>query len=141
MVAVTSYPARRLEGREAAVAAGGATLLATAWVLPELWAHGIQPIPQCLFYQVTGIPCPFCGGTRSFAAIAHGNLGAAAHVFPIGPLMFAALVVAVVYCCWVLVSGRKVQVVLDDRLRRGLILAAGALLLVNWASKIFILGY
>jgi hypothetical protein len=141
MIAVTSLRAGRFEGPEPRVAILGGGLLATAWVLPELWARGLQPIPLCLFHQVTGLPCPFCGGTRSFAAMAHGNLAASAHVFPIGPLMFAVVVAAVLYSIWTMTTGRRLQVVLDDRLRRGLIVGAATLLALNWASKLFILGY
>jgi hypothetical protein len=141
MIAVTSLRAGRLEGPEPRVAVLGGGLLATAWVLPGLWSRGLQPIPQCLFHQVTGLPCPFCGGTRSFAAMAHGNVAAAAHVFPIGPLLFAMVVAAVLYSMWTITTGRRLQVVLDDRLRRRLTICAVALLALNWASKLFILGY
>ncbi|MFN2465565.1 MAG: DUF2752 domain-containing protein [Candidatus Dormibacteria bacterium] len=138
---MTSLPAARLRRQEPLVAAGGVGVLATAWVLPGLWARGVQPIPQCIFHQLTGQPCPMCGATRSFAAMAHGNIGGAVHVYPLGPLMFAALVVAVLYSIAVLLTGRRVQVLMDDRLYRGLVLLAGAMLLVNWMAKIFILGY
>jgi hypothetical protein len=141
MIAVTSLPAGHLDGPEPRVAVAGAGLLATAWVLPELWARGVQPVPLCLFHRVTGLPCPFCGGTRSFAAMAHGNIGAAAHVYPIGPLMFLAVLAAVLYCTWAVTTGKRLHVVLDDRVRRGLVIGAFGLLALNWASKLFILGY
>jgi hypothetical protein len=141
MLAVNSLPAQRLRGPEPAVAVAGIGVLATAWVLPTFWARGNPVIPQCLFHQLTGQPCPMCGATRSFAAMAHGNIGAAVHVFPIGPLMFAGLVVAVLYGLGVMLSGQKVQLLMDDRLRRTLVLVCGAALFANWMSKLFILGY
>lgn len=42
------------------------------------------------------IDCPFCGMTRSFVALAHGDLAAALRFHPAGPLLFAAMVVALV---------------------------------------------
>ena len=141
VVAVTSFPAQRLRGPEPGVAAAGAGILGTAWVLPALWARGVNPIPPCIFHQVTGLPCPFCGGTRSFAAMAHGNLLGAAHVFPIGPLLFLALVAAVLYCSWAVVSGRRIQVTMERGLVRTLTVLALAMLAASWASKLFILGY
>ena len=131
----------RVRGPEPAVAVAGTAVLGTAWVLPQLWARGVSPIPPCLFHTLTGQPCPFCGGTRSFVAMAHGNIGAAVHVFPIGPLLFAGLVVAVVYSLWSLASGRRVSVSMDQGLRRTLTGIAVALLLANWASKLLFLGY
>ena len=141
VVAITSFPAQRLQGPEPGVAAAGFGILGTAWVLPGMWARGVNPIPPCIFHQVTGLPCPFCGGTRSFAAMAHGNVLGAAQVFPIGPLMFLALVAAVVYCTWAVVTGRRLQLTMDRRLVQVLTVAALMLLAANWASKLFILGY
>jgi len=141
MLAVRSFPARRTEGPEPLVAAAGTAVLGAAWVMPELWSRGISPIPPCIFHTVTGQPCPFCGGTRSFAALAHGNLGAAVHVFPVGPLLFAALVVGVLYSAYAVASGRRVRLGMDPGLRRLLTAVALVLLLANWASKLLFLGY
>jgi hypothetical protein len=141
VVAMTSYPAQRLQGPEPGVAVVGIGMLCTAWVLPGLWAHGVNPIPPCIFHTVTGLPCPFCGGTRSFAAMAHGNIAGAAHVFPIGPLLFVALVAAVIYSTWAVVTGRRLHLTMDRKLVR-ILTAVGLLVLAtNWASKLFILGY
>ena len=141
MVAVSALPAARFQGREPAVAVVGTGLLGTAWVLPQLWARGLNPIPPCLFHTLTGQPCPFCGGTRSFAAMAHGNVAAAVHVFPIGPLLFLGVVAAVAYALWSMVTGRRLDVVMDTRLRRVLVVLGVAVLMANWAAKLFILGY
>ena len=141
MLAVSAHDVPRLQGPEPIVALGGAGMLGMAWTLPGLWARGINPIPPCLFHTLTGQPCPFCGGTRSFAAMAHGNVAAAARVFPIGPLLFLAVVVAVVYAIAALVTGRRIRFTVDPRLRRGLVVAAVLVLAANWASKLLILGY
>ena len=138
---MNTFAADRVRGPEPVVALGGAAVLGTAWVLPQLWSRGVSPIPPCIFHVVTGQPCPFCGGTRSFAAMAHGNLAGAVHVFPIGPLLFAGLVLAVLYSLWSLASGRRVRVSMDQGLRRTVVVVAVALLLVNWGSKLLFLGY
>jgi hypothetical protein len=44
----------------------------------------------CLFRRATGRNCPFCGLTRSFAALRRGRLGASFAHHPIGPLAVAA---------------------------------------------------
>ena len=98
-------------------------------------------MPPCIFHLVTGQPCPFCGGTRSFVAMARGDIGAAAHVFPIGPLLFVALVVAVGYSLWSLATRRRIRIRMDPGLVRALTVLGLAILVVNWVSKLLILGY
>jgi hypothetical protein len=46
----------------------------------------------CPFRAATGVPCATCGMTRAFVALAHGEVGAALAVSPLGALGAAA--------CW-----------------------------------------
>ena len=39
-----------------------------------LWGVGLLEGIPCIFQDCTGLPCPFCGGTRAFAALAGGRL-------------------------------------------------------------------
>jgi hypothetical protein len=48
----------------------------------------------CLFRKVTGLPCPGCGMTRSFCALAKGNVHQSFLFHPLGPLVFLAFIVA-----------------------------------------------
>ena len=58
---------------------------------PSFW----QGLPEmCAFEAMTGLPCPTCGITRSFAATAHGQLGLAFHYHAFGPFAFVALLLA-----------------------------------------------
>lgn len=45
----------------------------------------------CAFHAMTGLPCPTCGITRSFAATAHGHLMEAFRYHLFGPPAFAAM--------------------------------------------------
>lgn len=42
----------------------------------------------CLFYHLTGLPCPGCGLTRSFVSLGHGHFAEALHWHPLGPVLF-----------------------------------------------------
>lgn len=54
-----------------------------------------QGLPEmCAFEGITGLPCPTCGITRSFAATAHGHLGLAFHYHALGPFAFLATLLA-----------------------------------------------
>ena len=70
------------------VVAGYAVVAVAALVCAHL--HVRRPPTLCVFRAVTGVPCPFCGGTTSTVALAHGNIAAAFAASPIAPVMLAA---------------------------------------------------
>jgi hypothetical protein len=44
--------------------------------------------PVCMSSRLLGISCPGCGLTRSFVAVAHGQLALAVRMNPVGPILF-----------------------------------------------------
>lgn len=92
---------------------------------------GSPLVGSCLLHEIGGVACPFCGMTRSFVALAHGELGAALRFHPAGPLLFSAmaafLVGAVVIAC------RRSQPLLE---RRRFLRAFEVVLLVSLAIGI-----
>jgi Protein of unknown function (DUF2752) len=48
-----------------------------------------RPTTLCLFRELTGIPCPFCGGTTAAVRLGHGNLGGALAASPLAVAMVA----------------------------------------------------
>ena len=95
-------------------------------------------LPPCPFYALTGHPCPFCGGTRSYAAMWHGDLAASARYYPLGPALFVLTFGAVAYTAWVAARGR--QVGLPAHWLRALGIVGGLVLAVSWSLKLFWLG-
>ncbi len=51
----------------------------------------------CMSRRVLGISCPGCGLTRSFVAIARGNLQGALAYNPMGPVVFLLVVLQIPY--------------------------------------------
>ena len=96
--------------------------------------------PPCPFYYVTGHPCPFCGGTRSFAYMWRGDLADAVRLYPLGPALFAGTLIGVIGLVASVTSKRRWL----PRLTRmqwnllGIFLLSA--LLLNWALKVFVLG-
>ncbi|MFM7462917.1 MAG: DUF2752 domain-containing protein [Actinomycetota bacterium] len=50
----------------------------------------------CIFRNLTGLPCPFCGSTRSVGQILQGDLSEALAFNPIGFLVVALIVIMTV---------------------------------------------
>ena len=79
-------------------------LLGLAFLAPALVARGLTSdargygthcqlwLPPCTLKTLTGIPCPFCGMTTSFAFIAHGRIREGAATQPVGALLFATTI-------------------------------------------------
>ena len=106
------------------------------WVLQA--AHLGAPV--CPFYYVTGHPCPFCGGTRSFAYMWNGDLSDAVRMYPLGPALFAGTIVGVGGLVSGAITGRTWAPRLTPVQWKGIGAGAAVVLLISWALKVFVLG-
>jgi len=97
-------------------------------------------MPPCPFYYLTGHPCPFCGGTRSFAYMWEGNITDAVRLYPLGPALFAGTVLGMGGLGAGLVTGRTWSPRLTSRQWRLLTIGGASALLISWALKVFVLG-
>jgi hypothetical protein len=106
----------------ATAAAAAAAWVTVAAVGPEV----AVPLP-CPLLELTGMACPFCGGTRAVYALAHGDLaGAAGHN---AVVVLAVPVLAVLWSRWTVRrarGGRGPMVTMSA----GALLAMGAALVV-----------
>jgi hypothetical protein len=92
----------------------------------------------CHFLQTTGLPCPGCGMTTSFAWFAKGNLPASVYVQPMGTAL------AVIACCavwagfYVALTGRPVYRLFRLLPGRYYLLPLLALGVLAWGWKIML---
>lgn len=105
------------------------------WPLHSLHAT----LPACPFLAITGHPCPFCGGTRSFANVWDGNLGRAVALYPLGPALFAGTLLAVPVLALALLSGRDLELRVPETVRRAALGGVLGVLAVSWALKLTVL--
>jgi len=66
--------------------------LSAVFATSALWRPSDNGIILCPFRAITGYPCPGCGMTRAFSAIAHGELWRAVRYNPLSPLLFLAFI-------------------------------------------------
>jgi hypothetical protein len=96
--------------------------------------------PPCPFYYLTGHPCPFCGGTRSFAYMWRGDLADAVRLYPLGPLFFLGTVLGAAGLAGGMVTGRTWTSRLTAFQWRLVTVGAVSAILVSWVLKVFVLG-
>lgn len=80
------FPVRRMPRTTGLIAGTGAFGVALG--------TGILPIP-CPFFLITGLDCPFCGGSRAAGALLHFDVGGALDLNAFALLVVLPLTVAV----------------------------------------------
>ena len=96
--------------------------------------------PPCPFYYFTGHPCPFCGGTRSFAYMWQGDVADSVRLYPLGPALFAGTFVAAAGLAVGAVSGRTWTPRFTRAQWYALAIGAVSAVVLSWALKVFVLG-
>ena len=132
-----AVPADR--ARDLGLFAGLAVWLVYTRIYWTLHASHIA-FPPCPFYYLTGHPCPFCGGTRSFAYMWEGDITNAVRLYPLGPLFFAGSLVGVAGLASGLITGRTWSLNLSSNQWRLLTIAGVSAIAVSWVLKVFVLG-
>jgi hypothetical protein len=69
-----------------------ALLSGMALLVAGLVPLDLLPIGACTFLDLTGYPCPFCGFSRSFWAMARWDWAYAFHEAPLGCLFYVTVV-------------------------------------------------
>ena len=137
IVTIRAVPSERM--RDLAVAAALVVWLVYTrlyWIIQAAHLGG----PVCPFYYLTGHPCPFCGGTRSFAYMWRGDLADSVRLYPFGPALFAGTFAAIGALVSGAITGRTWTPRLTAAQWRGIGAGVAVTVLMSWALKVFVLG-
>ncbi|MGW5923204.1 DUF2752 domain-containing protein [Nocardia sp. MH4] len=121
-ISVESSDGHRWLTWSALVAAVGALVL-VLFGIPSMDLHG--PLHQL------GIMDPFCGGTRSWYLLLHGQVWDALRYNPAGPLLMAIAVAALIRAAIGMRTGRWVNIAVDRRVYLPVLLVATVALQIN----------
>lgn len=111
------------------VAGGGVAVLIAALVPLGV----IGKFHTCMFRQLTSYPCMFCGMTRAFLLMAHGDIAGAWHISPLGVPLFLVLLGALGWGIACLVTGKRLLIHLPWR---WVFAGLAVLVLVNWIYRL-----
>lgn len=103
------------------------------WVFQRVVAEKTGLPSLCMFRNITGLPCPGCGLTRSFVSAAHGDLALSLHFHRFGWLLILYTFLQMIrHAGWLALARRRPSIEhLGLWLDRGLIPIA-VLLVLNW---------
>lgn len=133
-------PRRSRAARLTALAVGlpcWAVLIVSAWLHADgrgYDTHTQLGLPPCGLVQTTGWPCPTCGMTTAFAAMAHGNIASAVGAQAFGAVLFMLVLLAGAVSAALVVMGRPWPA--RWRPKAWWAWALPAALLAGWALKV-----
>lgn len=125
-----------------AVALGCLAVLVRAATLPPsptgVGTHTAMGLLPCNFQVRTGLPCPSCGMTTSFAHFARGNLAASFYTQPMGMVVALAAACSVWAGLYVAATGRPVYRLLRLLPGRYYFIPLMTFAILAWGWKILI---
>ena len=95
--------------------------------------HTKLGLPPCTFKTVTGLPCPSCGMTTSFALLVRGDLGNSLRANFVGTLLALLWFALIPWGIGSLARGRPLFILSMERATTRLVIFFLTLLLLRWA--------
>lgn len=118
---------------------GAAVLITAGWLHPDPAGHGTHTqlgLPPCGFLVMTGLPCPGCGLTTSFAHMVRLQVGGALQANPFGVPLFLTTLAGTGVALGGLVRGWPVIAVLDRLHFEKVMVVLGLAALGMWVARI-----
>ena len=136
----------RVRSAGRAIAFLTAALCATLFILAAVatpsetgvGTHQTLGLNRCQFLQSTGLPCPSCGMTTSFAWFVRGNLVASFYVQPMGCVVAILAAMTFWAALYVGFTGKPAYLLLNFVPRRYTLLPLLLFGTAAWGWKIFI---
>ncbi|HEX8889854.1 MAG TPA: DUF2752 domain-containing protein [Pyrinomonadaceae bacterium] len=113
--------------------------LTTMFLIAALWNPPDEPqFVLCPFRALTHLPCPGCGMTRAFCALAHGEFWRAIKLNALSPLLFLVAMIAWARAAAMVLRAERVRLFLA-RLPRPTPLASKVMLgivMIWWVTRL-----
>lgn len=91
---------------------------------------------RCVFLNVSGWPCPFCGITRAYLAAGHGAWAEAFRQSPVGALLFPMVAITVVWSGFCVVRERARATTATPQRLNWLWWGIAILIAINWVYRV-----
>jgi hypothetical protein len=95
--------------------------------------HRQMGLPPCTFYATTGLPCPSCGMTTSFALLVRGDVVNSLRANAVGTLLALFCMMLIPWCLASVVCKRTLFLYSVERALTFVVLTFLSLMLMRWA--------
>ena len=117
-----------------------AVFAAACWIDPynadgsarTLATHQQLGLPPCNFFYVTGLPCPACGMTTSFALLMHGDLPNSLRANAVGTLLAGFCLLLIPWCLASATCQRTLFIRSMERTLTLVVLVFLSMMLLRW---------
>lgn len=110
------------------------------WLEPDPRGFGTHQrlgLPPCTFRLLSGLPCPGCGMTTSFAHFSRGNFAQSVHA-NVGGALLAAFCAALLPWCWIsAVRGKMSFIPAPAKTLTIVLVVIAVITLAQWLLRIF----
>ncbi len=121
-----------------------AVFAVAAWLNPynadgsprTLATHQQLGLPPCNFYRFTGLPCPSCGMTTSFALLMHGDLWNSLRANAVGTMLAGFCLLLIPWCLASALFQRTLFIRSMERAFTWVVLVFLGLMLLRWVIVI-----
>jgi len=94
--------------------------------------HQLMGLPPCTFYQLSGLPCPSCGMTTSFALLIRGDIGNSLRANAVGTMLAVLCLALIPWSLATAVLKRPLFIVSMERAMLKIVIAFLALMFLRW---------
>ena len=103
--------------------------------------HRQLGLPECTFKRITGLPCPSCGMTTSFALTIRGDLVNGVQANSVGVLLALFLLVAIPWCIGSAFCERTLFIRSVERSMMVIVIGLLSLMLLRWVLYIALMRW
>ncbi len=103
--------------------------------------HQQLGLPPCTFLEVTGVPCPACGMTTSFALLVRGDVMNSLRANWVGTLLAGFCLVVIPWGIYAVVRGRSLFVRSLEKALIGVVVTVLVLAMLRWGIVVALMRF